>query len=77
MSYSWDLVRSKVRQFRTNFQSIYPIQVLAIIKDFSVHSNILYFLSNNLTSADLTLSRKVLLYQVDLAHCKVNIHYKY
>lgn len=54
---SWDLIRSQVRQFRTNLQTIYPIQVLSLLKDFYFDANNfnLYFLSNNHSSTnDLT-----------------------
>ncbi|GAA5798512.1 hypothetical protein HPULCUR_003916 [Helicostylum pulchrum] len=66
MSCSWDLVRNQVRQFRTNIQSIYPIQVLSLIKDFTIHNNVLYFLSNNLAPVDLPSCRRVFIYQIEL-----------
>ncbi|KAI7873076.1 Alpha/Beta hydrolase protein [Mucor mucedo] len=66
MSHSWDHVRNGVRQFRTNFQSMYPVQVLTVVKDFTVHCNNLYFLSNHVTSADTCPSRKISLHKVNL-----------
>jgi hypothetical protein len=69
MACSWDHIRSQVRQFRTNLQSAYPFQVLAIAKDFVIHKNTLYFLSNNQHSTDWCPTRHVQLYQVQLEQC--------
>ncbi|KAI9477965.1 MAG: hypothetical protein EXX96DRAFT_569098 [Benjaminiella poitrasii] len=67
MSYTWEQIRNQVRQFRSNLQTSYPIQVLAILKDFVVHNNVLYFLSNTCHPAiDACPSRNLLLYQIDL-----------
>lgn len=66
MNHSWDVIRNQVRQFRADLTSIYPVQVLAVVKDFCIHNNILYFLSNNRTPGDLTPSRYLNIYKVDL-----------
>lgn len=71
MSCSWDFIRNQVRQFRTNIQSIYPIQVLSQIKDFTIHNNVLYFLSNNLAPTDVQSSRQMFIYQIELEQCNV------
>jgi hypothetical protein len=78
MSYRWDLIRSQVRQFRTNLQSIYPIQILTIIKDyyFDNKNNILYFISNKSNSPELAPTRHLQLHQVNLNTCKV-FHYSF
>jgi hypothetical protein len=72
MSQSWDAIRNQVRQFRNELTSIYPVQVLAITKDFYIYKDTLYFLSNN-RSSDLTPSRHLNIYKVDLTQCKKNI----
>lgn len=69
MNYSWDHIRTQVRKFRTNLQSIYPVQVLAIAKDFVIHNNVLYFLSNNRNSSDWCPTRHMQIYQIDLDQC--------
>jgi hypothetical protein len=69
MAYSWDHIRSQVRQFRTDLQNAYPVQVLTIIKDFTIHNNTLYFLSNNRHSADWSPTRHLQLYQIQLEQC--------
>ncbi|KAI8637275.1 hypothetical protein BD408DRAFT_424779 [Parasitella parasitica] len=66
MNYSWEQTRSQVRHFRANLQSVYPVQVLAIAKDFVIHSNVLYFLSNNRNSSDWCPTRHMQIYQIDL-----------
>lgn len=66
MSYSWDQIRSQIRQFRTNLQSVYPMQVLAIVKDFVIYKDSLFFLSNNSNSTDATPFRNLQLYQIKL-----------
>lgn len=71
MNQSWDVVRNQVRQFRADLTSIYPVQVLAVVKDFCIHNNILYFLSNNRTPGDLTPSRYLNIYKVDLKQCNI------
>jgi hypothetical protein len=69
MSYSWDVIRSQVRQFRTNLQSIYPIQMLSITKDFIFddYNNLLFLSNNHYFINDTTqVSRHLLLYQINL-----------
>lgn len=66
MNYSWDHIRTQVRQFRTNLQLIYPVQVLAIAKDFVIHNNVLYFLSNNRNSSDWCPTKHMQIYQISL-----------
>ena len=72
MSYTWDTIRNQVRQFRTDLTSIYPVQVLAVVKEFYIHKNTLYFLSNNRTSADLAPTRYFNIYKVDLNQREYN-----
>ncbi|KAI7899154.1 uncharacterized protein BX663DRAFT_222052 [Cokeromyces recurvatus] len=67
MKHSWEQIRNQVRQFRNNLQSLYPIQVLATVKDFVIHNNTLYFLSNTCyPTIDLCPTRNLFLYEINL-----------
>ena len=68
MNYSWDTIRDQVRDFRTNLQAIYPLQILSTVKEFTIDaSNQLYFLSDHLALAnEISPSRNLQLYHVDL-----------
>ncbi|KAL9547276.1 hypothetical protein MBANPS3_006245 [Mucor bainieri] len=63
MNHSWEHTRTQVRQFRAHLQTIYPVQVLAITKDFAIHDNVLYFLSNNRDASDWCPTRHMQIYQ--------------
>ncbi|KAI8881153.1 alpha/beta-hydrolase [Backusella circina FSU 941] len=69
MTYSWDLVRNRVRDFRTALQMTYPIQVLATVKDFVIDGDSLYFLSNHRITPSICPSRHLRLYTVSLDQC--------
>lgn len=69
MTYSWDLVRNRVRDFRTALQMTYPIQVLATVKDFVIDGDALYFLSNHRITPNICPSRHLKLYTVRLEQC--------
>lgn len=69
MNHSWEHTRTQVRQFRANLQTIYPVQVLAITKDFAIHGNVLYFLSNNRDASDWCPTRHMQIYQSRLDQC--------
>ncbi|CEG69475.1 hypothetical protein RMATCC62417_05541 [Rhizopus microsporus] len=68
MNYSWDTIRDQVRDFRTNLQAIYPLQILSTVKEFTIDaSNQLYFLSDHLAlTNEISPSRNLQLYHVDL-----------
>ncbi|KAK4514934.1 Myblike DNAbinding domain-containing protein [Mucor velutinosus] len=73
MNYSWEHIRTQVRQFRANLQAIYPVQVLAITKDFAIHDNVLYFLSNNRDASDWCPTRQMQIYQSRLDQCNTHL----
>lgn len=73
MNYSWEHTRTQVRQFRANLQTIYPVQVLAITKDFAIHGNVLYFLSNNRDASDWCPTRHMQIYQSRLDQCDTHM----
>ncbi|KAI8332948.1 Alpha/Beta hydrolase protein [Choanephora cucurbitarum] len=66
MAYSWDSIRSQVRQFRSNLHSIYPIQVWTLTKDFRIHNKVLFYLSNNRDPNTITPTAQLQLYKIDL-----------
>ena len=66
MAYSWDYIRSQVRQFRSNLHSIYPIQVWTMTKDFRIHNRVLFYLSNNRDPNTITPTAQLQLYKIDL-----------
>lgn len=70
MSHSWENIRNQVREFRSELTSIYPAQVLSTYRDFYIYNDTLYFLSNNQNNGELTPSRYLSMYKVDLTQCK-------
>lgn len=73
MNYSWEHIRTQVRQFRASMQTIYPVQVLATTKDFVIHNNVLYFLSNNRDASDWCPTRHMQIYKSTLDQCGTHI----
>ncbi|KAI8977946.1 Alpha/Beta hydrolase protein [Pilobolus umbonatus] len=65
MTYSWDNIRNQVRDFRVHLQSTYPLQVLTVMKDFTLDDHHLYFLSN--TNTEHNHSRYLQIYKVELS----------
>lgn len=68
MSYSWDLIRNQVKEFRIKLQTIYPLQVFATVKDFVFDSSHnLYFLSDHLAlTNEVNPGRQLHLYKINL-----------
>lgn len=74
MSYSWDLIRNQVKEFRIKLQTIYPLQVFATVKDFVFDSSHnLYFLSDHLAlTNEVNPGRQLHLYKINLDQAKMD-----
>ncbi|KAI8368707.1 Alpha/Beta hydrolase protein [Blakeslea trispora] len=77
MTYSWDAIKSQVRQFRSSLYSIYPIQVWTMTKDFTIHNGVLYFLSNNSDPNTIVPSAQLQLYKIHLDQRTLHLSFSF